>query len=354
MPGKYDVENRTVIVETDFQSDPELASASLINGVLCDLLCQTNPGFAKFPELLDLAAIATGLGMLRSNLSFVSKSGIFWDSTQWDAVPRPFLDAHSVAYANAVAAWIRGDQTPIWFDELPSDVKKPAKKTLKYLFKTSDCFLNSSPARNSTLDHSQNDWWRLAASDQISTQTIAVRHLDASQQLSEQQASQLASKLHSNHTSVVLSAIVATERMTNVPDQIASALKDLVSSSHLEIQSKAMMALTRLELLDDRAIESAADMLDSSTKHNVFAGMFALGSQPSVDEHHMPAVDRAFMRSLKSCDYEFVGYFASAYNRWMDDPQSHLQETLQEHDAELLHIALEALEGTPKQVVSLG
>ena len=71
----------------------------MINGVVSDLLYQSGFQYPDYPELVDLTVIATGLGALRSNLSFVKKGGSFWDSTQWMMFPRPFLDVHSVAYS---------------------------------------------------------------------------------------------------------------------------------------------------------------------------------------------------------------------------------------------------------------
>ena len=82
--------------------------------------------------------------------------------------------------------------------------------------------------------------------------------------------------------------------------------------------------------------------------------ILALGSQESIAESFMPLVDRAFMRALKSCDYEFVGLFASAYKRWLPDAKAHAHEMLEEHNPELLEIALDAINGTPEQLVSLG
>ncbi len=292
--------------------------------------------------------------MLRSNISLVSKTGVFWDSTQWDAFPRPFLNSHTTAYANALAAWARGETVPQWAGDLIPEVKKPMKGSLKFLTKTSDSFFNLTGAEPSTLQRSQAAWWRLADSPLSSTCTIAVRHLDMDAGFSDQQESLLVKHLQCNNQAIVLNTIATVERMDPSREKIVRELRELVSDHNDEIRSKAVCALTRLGQLDDRTIESAVDMLDSSAKHNVFAGIFALGSQESIDQAFMPQLDRAFMRALKSCDYEFVGLFASAYNRWLPDAKSYVQEKIEEQNPELWEIARDALDGTPEQLVPLG
>ena len=44
---------------------------------------------------------------------------------------------------------------------------------------------------------------------------------------------------------------------------------------------------------------------------------------------------------------------AAAYNRWLDDPPSHIQDMLQD-SPEYLPIALDALQQVPEQLVSIG
>lgn len=358
MPGKYDTGSRAIIVETSFEDEAELATTTLINGVICDLLYQSSPEntrkleFARYPELLDLAVVATGLGMLRNNIALVSKTGPHWDSTQWENMPRPFLNAQTLAYANAVVAWARGETAPKWADDLTSEVKKPMKSSLKFLHKTNDSFFN--PDKRSTLECSQNDWWKLAENTSVSTQVVAVRNLTVDAALSDQHEAALVKKLQSGNPAIVLNTIAKVETMLGNSDKIAGELRELVNDRNDEVRSKAMLALTRLEQLDDRTIDTAVEMLDSSAMHNVFAGVVALGSQDTILEGHMPPIDRAFMRALKSCNYEFVGLFAASYNRWMDDPQSHVQAMLEQHNPEHLQIALDALSGTPEELVPLG
>ena len=114
LPGKYDANERAIILEIEIDSDPQMGLATLTNGVVCDLLHQKNFGSAHLPERVDLAVAATGLGMIRNNISLVKKQTNYWDSTQWELFPRPFLDCQSLAYANAIAAWARDDATPEW------------------------------------------------------------------------------------------------------------------------------------------------------------------------------------------------------------------------------------------------
>lgn len=336
------------------KQEPLLTTATLINQVVCDLLYQHKFGYAHFPEIVDLAVVSTGLGMLQSNIGFVNNSGSFWDSTQWGIFPRPFLDSHSLAYASAIAAWARGDKDPEWANELPSEVKNPMRKSLKYLIKTNDSFIQPMAPTPSKLDQSQDDWLQLASSKSASQQVVAIRQLDFEDQRDHQREALLLEKLQSGNRAIVLHSIAATERMKIVDEPIAEELRLLVQDRDDEIRAKAMCSLTRSGKLDESTVNVAVKMLDSNARFVVFAGVFALASLDSVPEQVMPLANRGFVRALQACDYEFVGLFTAAYNRWLDDPETHFEQLLQEDGPEYLEIALEALQNVRQQLVALG
>ncbi len=329
----------------------------MINGVVCDLLYQNKFSAADFPELVDLAVVGTGLGMIRSNIGLVKRTSAFWDSTQWGLFPRPFLDCQSLAYANAIAAWARDDASPEWASDLVSEVKRPMQSSLKFLLKTNDSFFRPSEKRF-LLKQSQREWWKLAASASPSIQVIAIRHLESDAGLNDGQESLLLEKLRSSNRAIVLNAIAATERMAVRHQPIAGEsmvgeLRMLVDHRDDEVRAKAMCALARLAKLDETTVDTASIMLESNHRHIVFAGVYALTTLNSVPDHVWPPFDRSFVRALQACDYEFVGLFAAAYHRWLDHPQSHLEDLL--HDSpDHLSIALETLQQVPGQIVSIG
>ena len=295
--------------------------------------------------------------MIRSNIGLVKRVSACWDSTQWGLFPRPFLDCQSLAYANAIAAWARDDATPEWASDLVSEVKRPMRSSLKFLLKTNDAFFHPSTKR-SLLRQSQSEWWKLAASASPSKQVIAIRHLESDVKLNDRQESLLLDKLRSANRAILLNAIAATERMAVRHQPIASEsivreLRMLVDHRDDEVRAKAMCALARLAKLDESTIETASIMLESNLKHIIFAGVYALSTLNSVPDRVLPPFDRSFVRALQACDYEFVGLFAAAYNRLLDDPQSHLEGLLQD-SPELLQIALETLQQVPGQLVSIG
>ena len=73
LPGNYDAKQRLINLNTTLEEDPQLAVATLIHGVVNDMLYQSTFSQPHFPELVELAVIGTGLGVLRSNLMFVKK-----------------------------------------------------------------------------------------------------------------------------------------------------------------------------------------------------------------------------------------------------------------------------------------
>ena len=332
--------------------EPILTTATLINNVVCDLLYQNGFDYAHFPEIVDLAVVGTGLGMPQSNISLVKETGSFWDSTQWELFPRPFLDCQPLAYANAIAAWIRSEKDPEWANELPVEVKRPMRKSLKFLWKTSDSFFNASSATQFMRNQSQQDWLTMAATDSPSKQIVAFRHLEFEENLNPQQESLILEKLQSGNRAILLHAIAATERMKFNNGPVTNELQLLVNHHDDEVRAKALCSLTRSGGLDEATIEVAAKMLDCRTKFVAFAGIYALSSRESVPDHVLAPANRGFIRALQTCDYEFVGLFAAAFNRWLDDPEAYFEQLLSEDSPEYLEIALAALVNIREQLVA--
>lgn len=310
-----------------------------------------------FPELVELAVIGTGLGVLRSNLVFVKKVAAFWDSTHWEIAPPPFLNIQSLAYANAIAAWSRDQTAPAWIHDLNSEVKRPMKRSLKYLLKTGDSFFNPREAQN-RLKLSDQKWWDLALHPSASTQVIAIRHMDTDQGLTQQQEALLLDKLQSTERATALNAITTTERLSSRPkheisDSLTGQLQTLTHHRDDEIRAKAMCVLTSVNRIDSSAIDAAANMIEDDIRHVVFAGVYALTTIDQLPDYIHSSLDRSFIKALKSCDYEFVGLFVKGYTRWHGDPKQHLEELLSD-SPEFLPIAMEALEQKPQQVVNIG
>ena len=335
------------------QQEPELALATLVHGVVSDLLHQHKYAYAHFPEFVDLTVIATGLGTLLSNLDFVSQSPTFWDSTQWRLIPRPFLDSQGVAYANAIAAWTRGERDPEWATDLEAELQRSMTKSLKFLNKTDDCFFQPKTANEKLLQQPQQKWLAMAQSKSESQQIIAVRHLRKDETVSPETQSVLANKLRSTNDSVMLNAISASEQVVDVGEAAVEELQFLTQHRNDTVRAKAMCALTRLGQLKESTLQTAGEMLGSKKKHVIFAGLMALSSLGSVSDHLIPAINRSFIRSLQVCDYEFVGLFAAAFTKWLDDPKSHVENLLREDSTEYIDIAMEALDNVGDQLVGL-
>ncbi|EMI58404.1 hypothetical protein [Rhodopirellula sallentina] len=347
LAGRYEPSDRSIILDQTIDSDPAMGLATLINAVVCDLLSQNNFAGAHLPEQVDLAVVGMGLGMIRNGISLVAKHPVYWDSTQWDVFPRPFLDGQSLAYANAIAEWARDDAAPEWMNDLPSDVKRPTRKSLKFLLKTNDSFFQPR-AKQFLLTQSQRDWWKLATESSASRQVIAIRHLNSDGNLDAQQESLLIDKLGSANVAISLNAIAAIERMASHQPAIGSesivrGLRSLTDHRDDEVCAKSMCVLAKLGGLDEATVETAATMLEAHQKHLTFAGLYALCMQDSVPEEVVPTLDRCFVRVLRACDYELIDLIATAYRRWLDDPQSHIEKLFQ-NSPEHLPIALETLQ----------
>lgn len=325
-----------------------------MHGVVSDLLHHHKYPYAHFPEFVDVAVVATGLGALHSNLDFVSKNPTFWDSTQWRMIPRPFLDSQGVAYVNAITAWARSEKSPAWADDLEPELKRSMLKSLKFLNKTGDSFFQPQSGQEKLLNQPQKDWLKMADSKFVSTQIIAVRNLQQDKTVLAETQTTLANKLRSDSDSVLLNAISASEQVVDVGETVVEELGFLTQHRDHVVRAKAMCALTRLGQLNERTIQTAGEMLGSKLKHVIYAGLSALSSQGEVSEHLVPAINRSFIRSLQVCDYEFVNLFAAAFTKWLNDPKSHVENLLSENNTEYMEIAMEALDNVGEQLVGLG
>jgi len=355
LPIEYeakDNDQRILTLSSDLKSEPQLAIAALIHGVVKDMLHQSQYSYAHFDEFVDLAVIVCGLGVLQSNIDLVTKQQTFWDPTQWRLIPRPFLDTQSVAWANALAAWLRQENDPQWATDLEAEIRRPMTKSLKYLFKTEDSFLSVKQGQK-VLDQSQSQWLKMARSKSVSTQIVAVRHLQQDDSVAAELQQVLTEKLRSTHQGVLLNAVSASEQVIDVGDTAIEELQFLTKHRDHVVRAKAMCALTRLGKLEDDTLETAGDLLGSKMKHEIFAGLMALSSLGSVSDHLIPAINRAFIRSLQVCDYEFVNLFAAAFTRWLDDPKSHVEQLLRSDSPEYMEIAMEALGNVDNQLAGL-
>lgn len=333
-------------------SEPRLTAAALIHHLVRDLLHQSHFEYTEFPELIDLAVLGTGLGILQSGFGFVHQGGSFWDSTYWFASPRPFLDSHALAYASAVTAWVRDDRNPAWANQLPGEIRRPMQKSLKYLFKTRDSFFCQPSSSGKPPARSQDEWLQMASESPVSSQIIAIRHLEFDDRLQQQQEALLLETLRASSRPVVLHLISAAEALKLDSDSVASELRLLVEERDDEVRSKALVALTKLGQLDEPSLEQAAKMMDNSVKYVVFAGVLALSSRDSVSDDVLRIAKRGFLRALQTCDYEFVSLFTEAFSRWLDDPRSWIEGMLQEEHPEYLEIAREALQNVQEQSVA--
>lgn len=320
---------------------------------MADLLHQHKFPYAHFPELVDLSVVMTGLGAIRSRIEFVKQTGNFWDSTRWGVFPRPFLDSPTLGYAHALAAWMRDDGDPAWFANLPPAVKNPSKKSLKFLTKTGDSFFDPTSAHQPLLQQDQAQWLAMATEKWTSKQIIALRHFEPDEALADQQASIVLQKLRSSNLPVILHAISSVESVKLADEPVVDQLRYLSEHQDDEVRAKAVIALAKLGQVDDATVDIATKMIDNRAKHVIYAGVFALGSQASVDDRTLRAVDRGFLSALQTCDYEFIQLFAMCYARWLDQPQTHFEQLLSGED-EYLEIAGEALQAAREQSVALG
>lgn len=317
---------------------------------MSNLLYQTKFALAEFPELVELAVIGTGLGMPRNNIEFVKQAPTFWDSTHWGAYPRPFLDGQSHAYANAIAAWMRAESAPKWLPQIAKELQKPTQKSLKYLHKTSDAFIQPK-SDGRVLEQAQSDWFHIAQNGGASSQVIAVRHFQRNENLVSDYEELLVEKLRSANRFIALHAVSAVGGLELNSELIQNELGVLAESPDEELSAKSMITLARGGPLQDLPYEQALKMVGSRTKHVNFAGMVGLLSRDTIEPFATKVVDRAFLQALQTCDYEFVSMFAAAYNKWLAEPKEYLSDLLSGDQPEYLEIALEAIEDVQEQLL---
>ena len=306
-----------------------------------------------FPEIVDIATIATGLGVLLSDFSFVEKSIRVGEVTEWSHSRRSFLDQKAMVYTFAIAAWIRNEAKPKWSAKMRTDVRGPLKKALKYLQQTNDSFFQAETAATDLLNQPQENWLRLAASGGNSQQIIAIRKFSADERRTEEQASILANKLKSDNLSIVLNAIWAAEQTGNRSPEVIDQIRELVVSHDDNVRAKAIMTLAILGEMDEETVDRAAGLLGTGGPYLDFAAAFSLSSLPAVPDHVLLPMNKGMLRALQGCHYELVAHFVNAFDRWIDEPEEYFTKVLAEDGPEYLEIVLETLEQNRKRFVQL-
>ena len=167
------------------------------------------------------------------------------------------------------------------------------------------------------------------------------------------QLSALLDKLRSDNPAVLLNAINTAGSMKKASVAVVDELNLLLENRNDQIRAKAMFALARLAAVDEGAIKFAIKMLESHAKFVIYAGLLGLSSISDVPSSVFPAANRAFIRSLQICDYEFIGLFVAAFQQWVDDPELYLKNLLQEDSPEYFEIAMEALASARERLVEL-
>ena len=285
-----------------------------------------------------------GLGMPRNELSFVKQSPQHWDMTAWDLVPLPFLNRQCHAYVNALAAWFRGDDNVDWIDAMHPEIVRSTKKALKFLKKTGDSFFAPSTLQTTIASRTPSEWLQLADDKNVTSQIVAMQYLAGSKSFPEGNSDVLVQKLRSRNDAIVMHAVGAAETMDNPEQEIIEELRLLTESPHEGTQSKSTLAVARMQQLDDFCLENATKMVGSNTDFVAYAGLLALSTRESVGDMERNAVDRAFIKYLQTCNYNFVNLCAAAYAQWLPDSQAYVTELLSENQPEYLDIALEAVE----------
>lgn len=353
MPGSYDPEKRTITLKTEFQAEPDLAVTTLIHFVVHDMLAQQGFPYTHLPEAIDVAVVACGLGLPLSRLNMVNDGGSFWDPTAWEIAPKPFLDTTSIAYASAIAAWLR-DEASEWIADLPSSVASQMKKSLKYLNKTNDCFFKLGAAKSLG---SIETMVQLAKTDSStagpSSRIIALRNFAADETLTAQMAEAIDATLRSGNRDLTLHAINAAAEVKLDAADVIEELKLLCGSNDELIRAKSIFAVGQMGQMDSDTSLLAARMIESKTDFLVFCGLTALSSRSEVDSQIIQSADRGFKRALQTCNYQFVGLFAAVYQTWLADPREHFANLLTEDSPEYLQIAFGALDEVNQQFVEL-
>lgn len=322
----------------------QLTVTTLIHQVVADLLHQKQFPKAHFPELVDLATVACGLGIPLSNFSFVEKNTPDWDFTQWSHRRHGFLIQRALSYACALAAWVRGEHRPAWASSLRPDIRNPMLKSLKYLKRTQDSFFGPDTIDFVFLEQPQTSWLRLAEESSASKQIVAIRHIEIEKRLAAEQEQLLLDKLRSSNEFIIQTAIWTIEKTELATEAVVDELRRLVDHSSDEIRSKAAFTLTILRAIDDHTRDAMADMVGSGVWFVSHAGVIGLSSLARVPDDIYRPMNKGFRRALQKCDYGIIPHFVNAFNRWLDDPEAYFDLLFAEDSPELLGVALDALE----------
>ncbi len=320
--------------------------------MVTDFLAQKNFPLWDSPEVVDITTVATGLGLLLGEFSFVEKNARVGEVTDWEQFRRGFLTQKSLAYTFALAAWIRKDLKPTWTKGMRSDLRGQIKKALRYLDKTNDSFFDIDSASTKLLGQPQENWLQAAASGGNSKQIIAIRQFTIDENRTAEQSSILVDKLRSGNESLILNAIWTAEQTKNKSTGVVNELRELLNFPMEDIRAKSLITLAFLGEMDDETVRQAAKMLGSGGKYIEYATAFSLSTLPTVPEDVLLPMNKGMLRALQECDYGLLAHFVTAFDRWVETPEEYFSNVLSEEEA-YLEIVLETLGQTRDRFVQL-
>ena len=267
----------------------------------------------------DLLVVFHGLGLLIANTALEERMSYPF---KWG-----YLSAGEMGYAMAVCAWVRGDLSPPWTNQLRLDARSTFRKGLKYLQATSDCLLTPSESRPSrqSVDQLLREFESASATHRLAALSDLGDHPDAW----EQSEAPIVSALR--HPDAVFRAEAARviDRLGTAARSACDDVVALLRDADPSARANAAIALARLEA--DSFLSNIAKLFEDGSAF----GMFENRATP-----FLPQLMDLLRASLFFSQPTTSALILSAIERITPTPRLAVERFFAHADADVLALAL--------------
>jgi HEAT repeats len=347
--GHYDrVSGPTTVRVAESQlADAEKLAATLAHELAHEILLGRGLLSRDAPDhewVTDLLPVFLGVGVFAANATVHEQTHRMGAYGWWQISKQGYLPARLFGYALALFAFMRGERSPEWADNLRLDASSALKAGLHYLRKTGDTLFHPD-----TIRQPRRPPTALEVVDRLRTGTPSVR-LAALWDIHE----------HGLTDSGCLAAVIERLRDPDpaIPGEAAHVLPDFgpaaeqavpgliaaLRSSHDDTRAGAAYALGALGLRPAETVPELYGLLGDRSPAAFVAAAHALARfGAALDPTSLRRLLAGLESALVDCDYGMATTWAGALLAMAPDPEAAVADYFDGDDKELRRLAVRTL-----------
>ena len=324
--------------------DPEALVATLAHEVAHHILLGGGLMTGEEPDhelTTDLLPCVLGLGIFTANSTVRTAGGSSGTWHWWSFQRNGYMPSQGIGYALAIFAWLRDERSPKWKRHLRLDAREPLVAGLRYLRRTSDCYVTpetlGATRRPSTseLMHKMEDAKPAA---RIQVLWDAAKHPSGTSL-----AESVKQRLRDADAAVRIAAIGTVAQLEVNDSETIHEIDLALEDENFEVRAAAARALGILLPEDSNVVVDLGFALEDQSLTVVAATAEALrnyGPRAAPAEKNMLMALRS---AYIDCTYDTFDLLIKAIRAASPDPGQSINDYFRERDPEFRQMAIDAL-----------